>query len=77
MEAKVIVNRWPLYLQIKNNSRYVRMDVLIDHEVVASLPCDLCGEPMRYEGYGRDVGWGTLYRHAFGICDNCQYAVSF
>ena len=37
MEAKVIVNRWPLYEKIKKNPRYVRMDVLIDHELEEGL----------------------------------------
>ena len=65
MEAKTIVNRYPLYLKLRRSPQYIRMDVLIDHDVVETLKCDLCGRDMVYEGYGRDLDWGIIYRYAF------------
>ena len=77
MQAKTIINRYPLYLKIRRNSHYLRMDIFIDREVVYETKCDLCGGPLKYEGYGKDMGWGILYRYAFGICEECHYALSF
>lgn len=77
MQAKTIINRWPLYMTIRRNPSYVRMDVLIDREVVTTLKCDLCKKPMIYAGFGINLDWGIVYRYAFALCHECKYAVSF
>ena len=77
MTPKTITNSYPLYMKLRRNPQYVRMDVLIDREVVETLKCDLCNGPMIYEGYGKDMGWGILYRYAFALCPDCNYAISF
>lgn len=77
MTPKTIVNRYPLYMKLRRNPQYVRMDVQIDHEVVETLKCDLCGKPMEYEGYAKNLDWGLIYKHAFALCFECSYAVSF
>ena len=77
MTPKTITNSYPLYMKLRRSPQYVRMDVQIDREVVYETKCDLCGGPMKYEGFGKDMGWGILYRYAFALCHECKYAVSF